>query len=47
MERAEQALREGETGEALQRQAEAIQALREGMRALGDMLNPPGEDFGR
>lgn len=39
MDDAEQALREGDTGGALQRQADAIQSMREGMRALGDMLN--------
>jgi len=39
MDDAEQALRDGDTGGALQRQADAIQSLREGMRALGDMLN--------
>ena len=38
MENAEQALREGDTGGALQRQADAIESMREGMRALGDML---------
>lgn len=38
MEDAEQALREGDTGRALQRQADAIQSMREGMRALGDMM---------
>ena len=38
MEDAEQALREGDTGGALQRQADAIQSMREGMRALGDMM---------
>ncbi|WP_237168632.1 DUF4175 domain-containing protein [Paracoccus shandongensis] len=39
MEDAERALREGDTGGALQRQADAIESMREGMRALGDMLN--------
>lgn len=38
MEDAEQALRDGDLGGALQRQADAIQSMREGMRALGDML---------
>ncbi|MFV0383244.1 DUF4175 domain-containing protein [Paracoccus sp. (in: a-proteobacteria)] len=38
MEDAEQALRDGDMGEALQRQADAIQSMREGMRALGEML---------
>lgn len=39
MEDAERALREGDSGGALQRQADAIESMREGMRALGDMLN--------
>ncbi|TBN39859.1 DUF4175 domain-containing protein [Paracoccus subflavus] len=39
MDEAEQALRDGDTGGALQRQADAIESMREGMRALGDMLN--------
>ena len=46
MEDAEDALRQGDTGEALQRQADAIQSMREGMRALGDMLagdQPPAQ----
>lgn len=38
MEEAEQALRDGDLGGALERQADAIQSMREGMRALGDML---------
>ncbi|MBU3028977.1 DUF4175 domain-containing protein [Paracoccus sp. XHP0099] len=38
MEDAEQALRDGDTGGALQRQADAIESMREGMRALSDML---------
>ncbi|WP_411956736.1 DUF4175 domain-containing protein [Paracoccus homiensis] len=38
MEDAEQALRDGDPGGAMQRQADAIQSMREGMRALGDML---------
>ncbi|MGN7868865.1 DUF4175 domain-containing protein [Paracoccus sp. 22332] len=38
MEDAERALRDGDTGGALQRQADAIQSMREGMRALGDMM---------
>ncbi|WP_347267162.1 DUF4175 family protein [Paracoccus sp. (in: a-proteobacteria)] len=37
MEGAEQALREGDPSGAMERQAQAIQSLREGMRALGDM----------
>jgi len=43
MEQAEQALREGDTGGALQNQADAIQSMREGMRALGDMLAQQGQ----
>ncbi|WCR12444.1 DUF4175 domain-containing protein [Paracoccus stylophorae] len=38
MEDAERALREGDTGGALQRQADAIEAMREGMRSLSDMM---------
>ncbi len=38
MEGAEQALREGDQGGALERQADAIEGMREGMRALGDMM---------
>ena len=38
MEDAEQALRDGDMPGALDRQADAIQSMREGMRALGDML---------
>lgn len=38
MEEAEQALREGDAGGAMERQAQAIQSMREGMRALGDMM---------
>ncbi|WP_415183318.1 TIGR02302 family protein [Phaeovulum sp.] len=38
MDEAEQALREGDNGTAIDRQADAIQALREGMRALGEAL---------
>ncbi|MDO5647326.1 DUF4175 domain-containing protein [Paracoccus sp. (in: a-proteobacteria)] len=40
MEQAERALRDGDTGRAMQHQADAIQAMRQGMRALGDMLTP-------
>ncbi|WP_295046240.1 DUF4175 family protein [uncultured Paracoccus sp.] len=43
MEEAERALREGDSGGALQRQADAIQSMREGMRALGDMLAQQGQ----
>ncbi|WP_410219460.1 DUF4175 domain-containing protein [Paracoccus sp. (in: a-proteobacteria)] len=43
MEEAERALRDGDTGGALQRQADAIQSMREGMRALGDMLAQQGQ----
>ncbi|MFC3570000.1 DUF4175 domain-containing protein [Paracoccus simplex] len=38
MEDAEQALREGDPSGAMERQAQAIQSMREGMRALGDMM---------
>ena len=38
MEEAEQALRDGDTAGAMQRQAQAIQDMRDGMRALGDMM---------
>ncbi|MFV0302621.1 MAG: DUF4175 domain-containing protein [Paracoccus sp. (in: a-proteobacteria)] len=38
MDQAEQALRDGDMAGALERQADAIQSMREGMRALGDML---------
>ncbi len=38
MDEAERALREGDNPQALDRQAAAIEALREGMRGLGDML---------
>ncbi|TRW99707.1 DUF4175 domain-containing protein [Paracoccus sp. M683] len=38
MEDAEQALRQGDMSGAMERQADAIQSMREGMRALGDML---------
>ncbi|ODT59725.1 MULTISPECIES: DUF4175 family protein [Paracoccus] len=44
MEEAEQALRDGDPGQALQRQADAIQSMREGMRALGDMLAQQGQE---
>ncbi|WP_134681290.1 DUF4175 domain-containing protein [Paracoccus ravus] len=37
MEEAEQALREGDQAGAMDRQAQAIQQMREGMRALGEM----------
>ncbi|SIT03725.1 DUF4175 domain-containing protein [Paracoccus saliphilus] len=43
MEDAEQALRDGDLGGALQRQADAIQSMREGMRALGDLLGQDGQ----
>jgi uncharacterized protein (TIGR02302 family) len=36
MDEAEQALRDGDTGRAIDRQADAIEALREGMRNLGE-----------
>lgn len=38
MEEAEQALRDGDTAGAMERQAQAIQDMRDGMRALGDMM---------
>lgn len=38
MEEAERALRQGDTSGAIDRQAEAIENLREGMRSLGDAL---------
>ena len=38
MKEAERALREGDLGGALDRQAEAMEALREGMRDLGEAL---------
>ncbi|MDP3341595.1 TIGR02302 family protein [Frigidibacter sp.] len=38
MDEAERALREGDTGSAIDRQAEAIEELREGMRSLGEAL---------
>ncbi|MDN5568766.1 MAG: DUF4175 domain-containing protein, partial [Paracoccus sp. (in: a-proteobacteria)] len=43
MEEAEQALRDGDTGTAMQRQADAIQSMREGMQAMGDMLAEQGQ----
>ncbi|WP_233490447.1 DUF4175 domain-containing protein [Paracoccus sediminilitoris] len=43
MEDAEQALREGDTGRAMQRQADAIQSMREGMQSMGDMLAEQGQ----
>ena len=47
MEEAEQALRQGDEGAALDRQAEAIEAMREGLRALGEMQgNAGGEQPG-
>ena len=42
MEEAEQALRQGDTGAALDRQADAIEALREGLRTLGQMQGDTG-----
>ncbi|WP_406870945.1 TIGR02302 family protein [Thioclava sp. 'Guangxiensis'] len=39
MERAEEALREGDNGRALDNQAEAIQSLRDGMQALNNAQN--------
>jgi uncharacterized protein (TIGR02302 family) len=43
MEDAEDALRNGDSGGALERQADAIQSMREGMRALGEMLGDQGQ----
>ena len=52
MEEAEQALRDGDQTGAMERQAEAIQNLREGMRALGNMAQnqqqgQPGQQQGQ
>lgn len=56
MREAEDALRDGDLPGALDRQAEAIEALREGMRNMGEAMaeerrqqgdGQPGEDFGR
>jgi hypothetical protein len=54
MERAEEALRERNLGQALDDQAEAMEALREGMRNLGEALaqqrqqqGQQGEAFGQ
>ncbi|MFH5772657.1 DUF4175 domain-containing protein [Paracoccus sp. NGMCC 1.201697] len=47
MEEAEQALRDRDPAMAMDRQAQAIQNMREGMRALGDMMaqnQPPGQE---
>ncbi len=46
MDQAEQALRDGDPAGAMERQAQAIQDMRDGMRALGDMMaqNQPGQD---
>lgn len=44
MEDAEQALRDGDMAGAMQRQADAIQSMREGMRALGDMMAQEGQE---
>ncbi|WP_338119138.1 DUF4175 domain-containing protein [Paracoccus yeei] len=46
MEGAEQALRDGDPAGAMERQAQAIQSMREGMRALGEMQaqNQPGQE---
>ncbi|KFE35982.1 DUF4175 domain-containing protein [Thioclava atlantica] len=38
MDKAEEALRQGDNSAAIDRQADAIEALREGMRALGDAM---------
>ena len=46
MEEAERALREGDPAGAMERQAQAIQSMREGMRALGEAMaqNQPGQE---
>lgn len=44
MDGAEEALREDDLGEAIGRQADAMDALREGMRALGEALAENGQD---
>ncbi|WP_411838397.1 DUF4175 domain-containing protein [Paracoccus sp. ME4] len=44
MEEAERALRDGDMAGAMERQADAIQSMREGMRALGDMLAQQGQE---
>nr|WP_258869777.1 DUF4175 domain-containing protein [Paracoccus thiocyanatus] len=46
MEDAEQALRQGDAAGAMERQAQAIQSMREGMRALGEMTaqNQQGQE---
>ena len=52
MDGAEEALRRGDSGTAIDRQADAIEALREGMRALGEAMaqerggNQPGQPGG-
>lgn len=47
MEDAEQALRNGDMSGAMQRQADAIQSMREGMRALGSMMDQRQGDAGQ
>ncbi|MFC0810849.1 DUF4175 domain-containing protein [Paracoccus panacisoli] len=47
MEDAERALRDGDPAGAMDRQAEAIEALREGMRALGDLAARQGGERGQ
>lgn len=48
MEEAEQMLREGDPSGAMERQAQAIQSMRDGMRALGDMnAQKPGDEQGQ
>jgi uncharacterized protein (TIGR02302 family) len=56
MREAEQALRDGDLPQALDRQAEAMEALREGMRDLGEAMaqdqrqpgeGQPGQEFGQ
>ncbi|MDO5704993.1 MAG: DUF4175 family protein, partial [Paracoccus sp. (in: a-proteobacteria)] len=43
MDEAEQALRRGDMSGAMERQADAIQSMREGMRALGNLMRPEGQ----
>ncbi|MFI0396628.1 DUF4175 domain-containing protein [Paracoccus jiaweipingae] len=43
MREAEQALRQGDMGQAMDRQAEAIEGMRQGMRALGQILRQRGD----
>ena len=50
MDGAEEALRQGDLAEAIDRQSEAMEALREGMRALGEAMaeaQQPGQQPGQ